>query len=174
MSLCFIGLGSNLGDRLAYLQAAVKYLARENLDSALVSSVYETTPVGCREAQENYLNAVVGTESDKGSRELVHTALAVEDMIGRRRSTPNAPRIIDIDILLVGDTVCTDIEACVPHPRMAERLFVLTPLREIAADTVIPGTGLTVDEWYHRRCGESHEVIRLFAPPVVLKPEPGS
>ena len=174
MSVCFIGLGSNLGDRPAYLRAAVEYLAQENLDPVLVSSVYETTPVGCREEQQNYLNAVVGVESDMDPHDLVHTALAIEDAIGRTRSTPNAPRIIDIDILLAGNTVCTDAEACVPHPRMGERLFVLTPLREIAADTVIPGTGLTVDECYHRCHAESHEVIRLFAPPAVLKPAPGS
>jgi 2-amino-4-hydroxy-6-hydroxymethyldihydropteridine diphosphokinase len=174
MSLCFIGLGSNLGDRLVYLQVAVNGLARENLDPVLVSSVYETTPVDCREEQENYLNAVVGVESDKDPHDLVHTALAIEDAIGRKRPTPNAPRTIDIDILLAGDTVCTDTEACVPHPRMCGRLFVLTPLREIAANTVIPGTGLTVDECYHRCRGESHEVIRLFAPPAVLKPVPGS
>ena len=169
MSICFLGLGSNRGDRLTHLQTAIKLLGQNNLAPALASCVYETSPVGSSHVQEHYLNAVVGVESNLDPRTLVDTVLDIEQQLGRERSTLNAPRTIDIDVLLAGDMICTDEHACIPHPRMHQRLFVLIPLRQIAADTVVPGTGRCVDELYHVCREQSDEVVRLFAPAAALK-----
>jgi 2-amino-4-hydroxy-6-hydroxymethyldihydropteridine diphosphokinase len=169
MSMCFLGLGSNLGDRLENLKAAVMLLAQNNLPAIRISSVYETSPVGSSDVQENYLNAVVAVESDLEPHALVDTVLALERQLGRTRSVPNAPRNIDIDVLLAGDTVCADANACIPHPRLHQRLFVLIPLREIAAETRVPGTGRSVDELYLVCRMRSDETVRLFAPAAMLK-----
>jgi 2-amino-4-hydroxy-6-hydroxymethyldihydropteridine diphosphokinase len=126
----FVGLGSNLGDRLANLQRAVELLAARNGVTVVASSrVYETAPVG--PAQPDYLNAVVEVATILGARDLLESCLSIEDEMGRVRAERWGPRLIDLDLLLFGDETIDQPGLTVPHPRMFERLFVLVPLVEL-------------------------------------------
>jgi 2-amino-4-hydroxy-6-hydroxymethyldihydropteridine diphosphokinase len=98
-----------------------------------VSSLYETAPVGFRE-QPPFLNAVVALETPLPPADLMRSLLAIERDLGRVRSFPNAPRTLDLDLLLYGDTVLDTAELTVPHPHLPERAFVLVPLAEIVPD----------------------------------------
>jgi 2-amino-4-hydroxy-6-hydroxymethyldihydropteridine diphosphokinase len=142
---CFIGLGSNLGDRRRNLQAGLEGLRRLDLAPASVSSVWETEPVGT-EFPQWFWNMAVMTTSDREPLELLEALLSIECENGRRRSVPNAPRTLDLDLLLVGDLRIKDARLRLPHPRMWQRSFVLEPLAEIAPDLCNPLTGRTVRE----------------------------
>jgi len=132
----YLGLGSNLGDRLAHLQCAVDGLAaREDVTVLAVSPVYETEPVGGPE-QAEYLNAVVALETALGARELLAIAQELEAGARRVRTERWGPRTLDVDVLLVGDEHLHDPDLEVPHPRMWERDFVLAPLADLAPDLV--------------------------------------
>jgi 2-amino-4-hydroxy-6-hydroxymethyldihydropteridine diphosphokinase len=168
MPLCHLALGSNLGDRLAHLRAAIVALAGQGLPSRLLSSVYETSPVDAPGAQMTYLNAVVAVEAALAPHALVAACLVVEAALGRTRSTRHAPRVIDIDVLLCGAEICDDPRAVVPHPRLHERLFVLAPLRELAPELVHPRIGATIETLYQRCAETSTETVRLYAPPFML------
>jgi len=111
------------------------------------SSVYETDPVGFLD-QPSFLNMVVRIETTKTPLELLAHVLDVEQRLGRVRTFRNAPRTIDIDILLYGDQVIQEPDLKVPHPRMLERRFVLEPLHEIDPDLVHPVTGRTIRSHY--------------------------
>lgn len=128
----FVALGSNLGDRRAHLRAAVAGLP----DVVAVSPVYETDPVGGPPGQGPYLNAVVELDTELGPRELLAVGRSLEAGAGRERGVPDAPRTLDVDVLLVGDLVVDDDDLVVPHPRMWERGFVLIPLHDLAPDLV--------------------------------------
>jgi len=133
----FLGLGSNLGDRLANLQQAVDLLARmEGLAVLRSSRVYETEPVG--PAQPDYLNAVVEVSTSLPAKKLLECCLAVENEMGRLRGERWGPRVIDIDVLTYGREEIDDPGLVVPHPRMHERLFVLAPLLELEPDPQLP------------------------------------
>jgi 2-amino-4-hydroxy-6-hydroxymethyldihydropteridine diphosphokinase len=132
----YIALGTNLGDRLATLRDAVRRL-RALGRIAAVSSLYETEPVGYRE-QPPFLNAVVALETTFAPQALMAALLGIERELGRTRSFPNAPRTIDLDLLLVDDLVIDTPELTLPHPRLHERAFVLIPLAEIAPDITHP------------------------------------
>jgi 2-amino-4-hydroxy-6-hydroxymethyldihydropteridine diphosphokinase len=133
----FLGLGSNLGDRLANLQQAVDLLARmEGLAVLRSSRVYETEPVG--PAQPDYLNAVVEVSTSLPAKKLLECCLAVENEMGRLRGERWGPRVIDIDVLTYGREEIDDPGLVVPHPRMHERLFVLAPLLELDPDPHLP------------------------------------
>ena len=168
MPQCYLALGGNEGDRLAHLRAAVSALGAHGLPVEDGSSVYETSPVEAPGAQGDYLNAVVVVESDLEPRALVAACLDVEKQLGRVRAERHGPRVIDIDVLLCGDVVSAHPDATVPHPRLHERLFVLTPLRELAADVVHPRLGETIETLYQRCLQTSGERVRLFAPPFAL------
>ncbi len=142
MALAYIALGSNLGDRLATLRAAVAEIAAFGAVLAW-SSVYETAPVGYAE-QPPYLNAVVALETELTPLALLAGLHEIERRHGRVRSFLNAPRTLDLDILLYDDRMVDESDVTIPHPRMHERGFVLVPLTEIAPDTVVPGRGETV------------------------------
>ncbi len=131
----FLGLGSNLGDRWATLRAAVAAMP----DVVAVSPVYETEPVGGPEGQPPYLNLVVELDTDRSPRELLETARALEETAGRVRSERWGPRTLDVDVLLVGDLAVDEPDLVVPHPRLAERRFVLAPLADLAPDLVPEG-----------------------------------
>jgi 2-amino-4-hydroxy-6-hydroxymethyldihydropteridine diphosphokinase len=139
----FLGLGSNLGDRLANLQAAVDALQAEpGLRVAASSRVWETTPVG-GPPQPDYLNAVVRIETDLSARDLLDVARRVEARLGRIRKERWGARTIDVDILLHDEEQIDESDLVVPHPRMTERAFVLLPLLELEPDPVLPdGTRL--------------------------------
>ncbi|MBC8365486.1 MAG: 2-amino-4-hydroxy-6-hydroxymethyldihydropteridine diphosphokinase [Actinobacteria bacterium] len=127
----FLGLGSNLGDRLAHLRAAVASLS----DVVAVSPVYETAPVGGPE-QGPYLNCVVELHTSAGARELLHAAQACETAAGRVRDERWGPRTLDVDVLWIEGSTVDEPDLVVPHPRMHERAFVLVPLRDLAPDLV--------------------------------------
>jgi 2-amino-4-hydroxy-6-hydroxymethyldihydropteridine diphosphokinase len=128
----FLGLGSNLGDRAAYLQGAVDALP----DVVAVSRFYETDPVGGPEGQPPYLNAVVELDTEMSPGDLLDWCRRLEAAAGRVRTERWGPRTLDVDVLLVGDLVIDEPDLQVPHPRMWERSFVLIPLAELAPELV--------------------------------------
>jgi len=141
-----IGLGSNLGDRLANLQAAVDRLdGIAGLALEAVSSVYASEYVGPGH-QQPYLNAVAAALSDLEPEALLPRLQAVEAALGRPPRTHMQPRTIDCDLLLWDDRIVRTPELTVPHPRLHERAFVLQPLAEVAPRMVVPDCGLTVAE----------------------------
>lgn len=133
----YLGLGSNVGDRLGNLTTAVELLG-DRLSVLRSSRVYETTPIGGPE-QDDYLNAVIEVGVLLDARELLDACLEVEEQMGRVRTERWGPRIIDIDLLTFGDQVIDEPGLTIPHPRMHERLFVLAPLMELDADPPLPG-----------------------------------
>ena len=136
--LAYIGLGSNIEDREFYLAEAIRLL-QENPDIHIsrCSSIYETDPVGYTE-QAAFLNMVIKVETELKPAELFNYMLAVEQQLGRVRDIRFGPRTIDLDLLLYGQHQLDQPELLVPHPRMAERAFVLIPLLEIADEESIP------------------------------------
>ncbi len=138
MSRAYLGLGSNLGDRLANLRRAVELLAERGARVVRSSRVYETDPVG-GPPQPDYLNAVVEVETELEPRSLLSACLAVEDALGRVRAERWGPRVIDVDVLTYDDVVVDEPDLQIPHPRMHERGFVLIPLLELEADPPLAG-----------------------------------
>jgi len=140
----YLGIGSNLGDRLGHLQQAVLGLAAAtDVTVAAVSPVYETAPVG-GPPQPEYLNAVVGVDTDRSARLLLALAQHLEAAAGRVRAERWGPRTLDVDVLLVGDETVHDVDLEVPHPRLRERGFVLAPLADLDPDLAGPAPG---DGW---------------------------
>jgi 2-amino-4-hydroxy-6-hydroxymethyldihydropteridine diphosphokinase len=142
--IAFLSLGSNLGDRAANLKSAIDRL-REFGEITAVSSFYETEPVEVV-AQPWFLNCVVKLETEKMPEQLLARILAIEHQMGRERKQKKGPRIIDIDILLFGDSIIESPGLTVPHPAMHERRFVLEPLAEIAAEVRYPVSRKTILE----------------------------
>ena len=139
----FLGLGSNVGDRLALLQDAVDRLDSDRRTRVeAVSSVYETDPVGGPQ-QGPYLNAAVRVATRRSPRALLRLCQGVERDLGRVRAERWGPRTIDVDILLYGRRVIRRRRLQVPHPRLADRAFALIPLLEVAPGAALPdGTSL--------------------------------
>jgi 2-amino-4-hydroxy-6-hydroxymethyldihydropteridine diphosphokinase len=139
-------LGSNLGDRLNNLQGAVDAL-RDTPDVIVVdvSSVYETEPVGGPDDSPSFLNLVVVAETTLEPRTLLERALAIEDAYGRERGEKWAPRTLDVDLIMVGNTSTDTEDLRLPHPLAGERAFVLLPWLEIDAKGEIPGVGKVAD-----------------------------
>lgn len=138
---CFIGLGSNTGDRLGYLRAALQELrAMLDLEVRAVSSVYETEPVG-KSDQSEFLNAVAEVRTDLTPVSLLERLKSVEQRVGRTATEHWGPREIDLDLLYAGDLMVTGPPLTVPHPEAPRRRFVLVPLAEVAPLVTDPRTG---------------------------------
>jgi 2-amino-4-hydroxy-6-hydroxymethyldihydropteridine diphosphokinase len=140
-----VALGSNLGDRRAHLDHAVAALQRL-LSNFSVSLYYDTAPVGVTGPHPVYLNAVAVGETALPARALLDALLAIEETRNRTRPHANAPRTLDLDLILFGETVIDEPGLIVPHPRFRGRRFVLEPLAQIAPDLRDPVSGKTVGE----------------------------
>jgi 2-amino-4-hydroxy-6-hydroxymethyldihydropteridine diphosphokinase len=161
----FLALGTNLGDREENLARGVRGLAQRGLHITRASSVYETEPVG-GPAQGAYLNAVVQAETALDAAAVLASCLGVEREAGRVRGVPNAPRTLDLDLLLYGELVVRKPGLAVPHPRMHERRFVLVPLAEIAPGVRHPVLGLTAAEMA-AACPDT-SAVAVYGPPGLL------
>jgi 2-amino-4-hydroxy-6-hydroxymethyldihydropteridine diphosphokinase len=143
----YLGLGSNVGDRLAHLRAARDALARHGVEVLAASSVYETAPQGEVTDQPDFLNACLQVRTPLGPQELLDASKAVERELGR---TPggirHGPRPIDVDVLLLGDLELTSERLALPHPEVTSRRFVLEPLLELDPDLALPDGTRLADE----------------------------
>lgn len=152
----YVALGANLGEPIATLQAAAQHLTRlPGLQRLTPSSLYRTAPLGLAE-QPDFINAVVRldftapqlgppADSPPAPQALLEHLFAIEAAFGRQRSQPNAPRTLDLDLLLYDQLSLTSPTLTLPHPRMQGRAFVLVPLAEIAPECIIPGHGRATD-----------------------------
>jgi 2-amino-4-hydroxy-6-hydroxymethyldihydropteridine diphosphokinase len=141
MQHAYIALGANLGNPVATINDAIEALVRLRGSIFLaVSSLYRTAPVGLKR-QPDFINAVVLVKTHLAPSELLDELFAIEAQFGRERTRKNAPRTLDLDLLLHGDTVTDQPGLTLPHPRMHGRAFVLAPLAELAPDLTIPGRG---------------------------------
>jgi 2-amino-4-hydroxy-6-hydroxymethyldihydropteridine diphosphokinase len=140
-----LSLGSNVGDRLDNLRRAVSLLCADGqLGCAAVSGVYETDPVG-GPPQDDYLNAVLLAVTALPGPEILRRGQAAEAALARTRAQRWGPRTLDVDVITCGGEVSTDPALTLPHPRAAQRAFVLVPWLEIAPDAVVPGRGRAAD-----------------------------
>jgi 2-amino-4-hydroxy-6-hydroxymethyldihydropteridine diphosphokinase len=137
MNKFYLSLGSNLGEREKNLARAVEELEKRGAKILRRSSIYETEPVEIRE-QAWFLNCAIEVETDMQPQQFMSALLEIELQLGRRRDVKYGPRTIDLDILLQGDTILNTPQLTIPHPKMAERRFVLVPLAEIAPQVMHP------------------------------------
>ena len=138
MYVAYIGFGSNIGNRLAYIQSAIHTLSEtEGITLQKTSSIYTTDPIGY-ESQAQFLNGVAAIQTSLSPLSLLHTLKDIEAAIGRKHRIRWGPREIDLDILIYGDLYLQTEKLVIPHPEMHLRGFVLVPLAEIAPDLVHP------------------------------------
>jgi 2-amino-4-hydroxy-6-hydroxymethyldihydropteridine diphosphokinase len=157
----YVGLGSNLGDRLDNLQRAVELLLEKGLSVMEASSVYETDPVG--PPQPDFLNAAVAVDCDLPPAELVGVLKQVEAEIGREQSERWGPRVIDLDLLLYGEETVAEPGVTVPHAELTNRAFALVPILEIDDDVELPS-----GEPLSAFCEKDPQGIKVYAPPGSL------
>ncbi len=160
MHSAFIALGSNLDDPEAKVRQGLAALAQlPNTRLVAASSLYRSAPLG-RIDQPDFINAVAQLSTSLAPQALLAALLALEQRFGRERSLPNAPRTLDLDLLLYDAQSIAEAGLCVPHPRMHQRAFVLAPLLEIAPACFIPGVGAAAD-WLDRCADQT--IVRLAA-----------
>ncbi len=159
-TVAYVGIGSNLGEPRARVRAALDELARLPETRLLArSSLYRSAPVGYA-AQPDFVNAVAKLATGLSAEALLADLQAIESRHGRERSFANAPRTLDLDLLLYGDAVIAGPGLSVPHPRMHERAFVLAPLAEVDPDAEVPGRGRAAELLARTR---AQDVERLAA-----------
>jgi 2-amino-4-hydroxy-6-hydroxymethyldihydropteridine diphosphokinase len=159
MKKIYLGLGSNLGQREAMLQAAIQALESPRLHILRLSPIYETEPMDMPN-QPWFLNLVAEAETDLFPLQLLHRTSKVEALLGRRRLALKGPRTIDIDILIYGSAVVSTPKLEIPHPRFRARRFVLAPLADLAPSLRDPVTKRTVRELLAQLRGQA---VRKFA-----------
>ena len=148
MNRAYVALGSNIGDKAAHLQAAIRLIrALPTTKAVRASSIYETAPVGYVD-QDLFYNMVVELDTTLSAEHLLTELQQIEHQEGRKRLFKNGPRTLDLDIILYNDETIQSEGLTVPHPRMNNRAFVLAPLRELNAAYFVPGWERTVDELY--------------------------
>jgi len=131
MATCYIGIGSNIGDRQKFIDSSIAELKKvRGLRVTRLSSIYETLPVSDI-PQEKYLNGVIEIETSIRPKALLKELNRIEEIFGRKRTIRNAPRTIDLDILYYGDERIDEKDIVIPHPKISEREFVLKGLREL-------------------------------------------
>jgi 2-amino-4-hydroxy-6-hydroxymethyldihydropteridine diphosphokinase len=156
----YLGLGSNVGDRLGHLRAALDRLAERGVEVEAVSSVYETEPVGEILDQPDFLNAAVRISTELGPHELLDLCKAIEVEQGRMFGGPrHGPRPLDVDLLLLGDLVLESERLTLPHPEVTARRFVLVPLLELDPELALPD-GTRLSEAL-TRLGEAERVLAV-------------
>jgi 2-amino-4-hydroxy-6-hydroxymethyldihydropteridine diphosphokinase len=166
--LGYLGLGSNVGDRRANLQAAVEDLWGHEIEVLASSSVYETEPVGEVLDQRDFYNACVQVETELEPHALLDACKAVEHALGREPGgVRHGPRPIDVDVLLIEDTEFESERLRLPHREVLTRRFVLVPLLELDPDLEVPGAGRAADAL--ERLGPGQEVRRA-GPPLEVRP----
>ena len=146
---CGIALGSNIGNRLAHLRTGQVALAKLHTGNTapLFSPIYETEPVDCAPGTSPYLNAVMEIEYDGEPLALFHALQQIERDLGRpTEHARNSPRTLDLDLLYAGNLTLHTLELTLPHPRLAQRRFVLQPLADIRPELILPGRHQTVAE----------------------------
>ena len=142
--VCYIGIGSNLGNTLQNCKYAIESLSRINgINPTRTSSFYKTEPVGI-EKQNYFINAVVEITTILSARDLLQALRKIEGDMGRKREIKGGPRIIDLDLLFYGQDVIREIDLVVPHPEIHKRRFVLEPLYEIASYFIHPVFGISI------------------------------
>jgi 2-amino-4-hydroxy-6-hydroxymethyldihydropteridine diphosphokinase len=156
----YLGLGSNVGDSQQMLQAAIDRLHSPDLSVKRVSSVYKTEPRE-RRNQHWFLNAAVEAETDLFPRQLLARIAKIEQQLGRRRMLPKGPRTIDIDILFYGSFIVKTPELTIPHPRFAERRFVLAPMVELAPELRDPVSRHTMRDLLASTAGQAVRKIEF-------------
>jgi 2-amino-4-hydroxy-6-hydroxymethyldihydropteridine diphosphokinase len=159
MNKVHLSLGSNLGEREKNLARAVEELERRGVKILRRSSIYETEPVEIIE-QARFLNCAIEVETELQPQQLMKLLLEIELELGRRREIKYGPRTIDLDILLQGDAIVNTPQLTIPHPKMAERRFVLVPLAEIAPQAWHPVLHRTIAELL-AECPDQSEVRGL-------------
>lgn len=143
MHTVYLALGTNLGDRIVHIQRALMQLFTSGIVVTRCSAIWETEPFGITD-QPWFLNAVVEAQTSREPLELLRLVKELEATMGREPAFVNGPRIIDIDLLFSDDTCIQSEELILPHPRIAERRFVLEPMVELAPDWKHPISGLTM------------------------------
>lgn len=158
MAQAFIALGSNLKQPILQVQQAIAHLANTpNIQLKKTSRLYRTAPVGYEDTQladvPDFINAVIAVETTLAPEVLMQTLLDIEQIFGRERPFANAPRVLDLDLLLYEQVTMHTPLLNLPHPRMLERGFVMLPLADVAADFILPN-GLTVVECAKQRASQ--------------------
>jgi 2-amino-4-hydroxy-6-hydroxymethyldihydropteridine diphosphokinase len=156
MPTIYLALGSNLGDRASNLRRALDSLAPDIRVEA-VSRCYETEPAYVVD-QPRFYNLACRARTELGPLHVLRRLKGLEAQLGRAAGERYGPRLVDMDLLLYGDTLLATDELTVPHPRLAERAFVLVPLAEVGGDAVVPGLGQTVRQLCQRLGDTGHLV----------------